>query len=246
MVPIDAALLWFGGLTGAGFVLALLGGRLRDVARQREQGGMQIMTVKRDNPESQRGAFDALRAEVAGLQVMIPGVPSLPTRPIDYEGWFADVGKRIQMRSEQRTLDEQIKIQSQYDQLYRQYLSLMKTAYEIAQTSHDFGQLGEKVSLDEKELKVRGKEINIRLKELDLRGAELDVKIKQAREKKLKSQEQPEEERFREKFKTAKDIDTIRRIEKEEVAKYPVDADLQARIHRIAHDLCERLTVRGR
>ncbi len=161
----------------------IIGGRLRSLARSRErQGGVEIMTARKDDTDSQAGAFDALRAELAGLRVMIPGVPSLPTRPVDYEGWFEDAFKRMQIRSEQRTLDEQNKILTRYDELYRQYLGLMKTTYDIVLKTHDFKRLGETVALDDDELKLKRRQIDIHLKELDLREAELDREIKLIRE----------------------------------------------------------------
>jgi len=244
-MPTDTALSYFAVLAGTGVILMIVGGRLRAVARarQREQGGIQIMTGEKDDAESQDRAFDALRTELAGLQVMIPGVPSLPARPVDYDGWFQDVFKRMQMRSEQRTLDEQISIVTRYDGLYRQYLGLMKTTYEIVLKTHDFKRLGHTVSLDDDELKLKRRQIDIRLKELDLRDAELDRDIRLMREGKSKTQDQnlPDEVRFRDAFQPARDIAAVKTIEKELLTQYSDDLDVQKRIKRIASILCERL-----
>jgi hypothetical protein len=229
----------------AGLVLIFLGTSLqsRVRTREREQGGVQIMTMHKDNTESQDKAFEALRAELAGLRVMVPGMPSLPARPVDYEGWFEDAFKRMQMRSEQRTLDEQNKILTRYDQLYRQYLGLMKTTYDIVLKTHDFKRLGETVALDDSELKLKRRQIDIRMKELELREVELDRDIKLARDDKPKTQDQnlTDEDRFRAAFKPAHDIAAVRAVEKELLAKYSDDTDVQQRIKRIASNLCERL-----
>jgi len=240
----DRTTLIFSLIAGAGLLLLVIGEWFRAIVRRRERSGrgeVKIMVKPTDDAERTEGkAFEGLRVQLAGLGTMIPGIPALPVRPIDYQGWFEDVRKRMEIRSEQRTLDEQIGLWRRYDELYRQYLGLMRTAYALAEKSHDFRRLGDKVSLDDAELKLKQRQVEISLKELDLRDAELDMKIRRVREGTTAPEKQADEH-LRAAFKPASDIAAIRRIEKEEAAKYPDDPDLQARIHRVADDLCARL-----
>lgn len=241
-------LIYLALIGGAGIVFMILGTQLRKIARAREheRGGVLVTSTKNDAQQSEQNAFDALRVKLTGLNTVIPGIPPLPARPIDYEGWFTDVRKRMEMRSVQRTLDEQINTWRRYDDLYRQYLSLMKTSYALAETSHDFKRLGDRMSVNDAELKLKRKEIDIHLKELDVRDAELDIKMKQLREGKSAGQASTDEERFLAEFRGAIDGDTVQRIEEELLAKYKDRPETQGRIRRIANDICGRLMEKGK
>ncbi len=63
------------------------------------------------------------------------GLPALPERPIDYEGWFQDVKKRIEMRSEKRTLIEHVEMAKRFNELHSQWLRLAHTNYELSRVN---------------------------------------------------------------------------------------------------------------
>ena len=216
-MPNDAAL-YLGLLGTAGIVLIAVGDGLKRAARKRDREQKHAQAPG-GNP------FDSLSVELKSLSVLVPGVPPLPARPFEYDGWFDDVWKRIEMRSEQRTIEEHTKTLHRYDDLYRQYLNIMKTTIEIGETTHDFKRLGEKVSWDDAELKLKRREIDIKLKELDVREAELDAQIKAINNpKQTKPPAKPENQHPAD--KKLEQISAAQREAERRKRKYPEEAAL--------------------
>ena len=61
-----------------------------------------------------------LQQGLSTFQHQFPDLPPIPAQPIEYEGWFQDVGKRIQVRSQRRTIVEHVRMLEQLNTLQKQ------------------------------------------------------------------------------------------------------------------------------
>lgn len=113
--------------------------------------------------EAERDAR-AFRAEVTRAADAIGGLPVVPDQLGDYEGWFKEAWKRVQLRSLSRTREEQLKLLDQLTQAYEK-----RVAFERAKGKFD------RVS---KEQKVEGRKLDVEGLKLDEEELALKRKIK--------------------------------------------------------------------
>ncbi len=80
-------------------------------------------------------ATEQIRQEIVRFQTENSYLPAVPVNlQADYDGWFEEALKRIQLRSVHRTREEQLKLARQADELGRIYHSIVETQQNVQET----------------------------------------------------------------------------------------------------------------
>src|ERR1019366_7227924 len=132
-------------------LLLVLGIVLWNAGAAKERRERKANNMPRQRLETE---YQALRGSLIEFRVEIGGLPALPERPIDYEGWFQDVKKRIEMRSEKRTLIEHVEMAKRFNELHSQWLQLAHTNYELSRVNARASVEDAKIKLELKEIEV--------------------------------------------------------------------------------------------
>jgi hypothetical protein len=128
-------------------------------------------------PESLEGFKENLEAQLSEFRTVVSGLPSLPKHPIEYEGWFRDVKKRLEIDSQTRTTAAHVNALTTFNRLQEEWLKLGKMNYELSR-------VGARAKIDD--LRIKAEE-----KELKLQMARTDAAIRELKTKKLDIVVQP-------------------------------------------------------
>jgi hypothetical protein len=117
-------------------------------------------------------ATEQIRADIVRFQAENSYLPAVPVNlGTDYEGWFEEALKRIQLRSVHRTREEQLKLARQADELGRIYHSIVQTQQNIEETvlagSKRHGELRDDIDLQPLEKKKRQRQLQYDIAELE-------------------------------------------------------------------------------
>jgi hypothetical protein len=120
-------------------------------------------------PESLEGFKDSVKQQLIEFQAVVPGLPSLPTHPIKFEGWFKDVKKRLEITSQTRTSEAHLNALRVFNQLHEEWLRLAKMTYEL-------NSVGARAKVDD--LKIKAEETELKLQIAKTRAQILEIKTK--------------------------------------------------------------------
>lgn len=107
-------------MIAAGIVLRKLAGRDENASRSVEVTKM-----------GDHNSNEAQRAQLLALKNDFPGLPAVPMQPLQYDGWFNEVRKRLTMRTLGLTVEQETKLQIQLNALQGARLSGVKTETEL-------------------------------------------------------------------------------------------------------------------
>lgn len=179
-------------------------------------------------PENREHQYEVLRGELVRLTKEVGSLPAVPNRRVEFEGWFKDVKKRIEMRSERWTLIEHVEIAKRFNDLHSQWLQLARTDYELSRVNA--------------RAEVEDAKIKLELKQIEVEMARLDSQLKDLRQERVaKPTPSTEEDRLRTAFQRANTIAALHRIQAEELARYADDPEMRDIITRITDD--ERVRI---
>lgn len=105
------------------------------------------------------------------LQNVFPDLPPLPVHPINYEGWFMDVKKRVEIRSQQRTAQERLKLMKQVNDLQAEWLK-------FAQITHELNRFSAKVAVDDQKIQKEKEELELEKRKIELEKEKIDRELK--------------------------------------------------------------------
>lgn len=131
--------------------------------------------------------------ELVKFQSSIPGLPKLPTHPIEYQGWFKEVKKGVAIRKEQQSIYEYAETLRRYNELHEEYLELMKKYVEAQETKNNMILAKEKEKLIPMQMDVEKTELLARKKR-----SEVDIAKSEAKIKELQNPQQPSQTSIRE------------------------------------------------
>ena len=120
------------------------------------------------------GQEEQLREALTTFRTQFPDLPPIPAQPIEYEGWFADVGKRAQIRSQTRTLAQHVAMLEGLNRLQKEWLELARTYLEFYRTRS-------RGAVEDKKIAAELMEEEARLKRAELEIAKLDAEIGRVR-----------------------------------------------------------------
>jgi len=118
-----------------------------------------------------------LRGEIVKFQSIVPGLPPLPARSLEYEGWFQEVKKRIARRGEQRSMEEQKEVVRRYNDLYKEYLDLAKTHLQAEELKNEVDVIRQRSELSSLKVDVERSELQAKKRMHDLEMAKYEAEI---------------------------------------------------------------------
>ena len=142
-----------------------------------------------------------LREGLARFRDQFPDLPPIPAQPIEYEGWFADVGKRAQIRSQTRTTAQHVAMLEGLNRLQKEWL-------ELARTHLEFQRIRSRGVVEDKTIEAELKEQELKIKRAELEIAKLDQEIAQVNAGQGREQESRPAESLKERF--TRGLDSIR------------------------------------
>jgi hypothetical protein len=122
------------------------------------------------------------------FRVQHPDLPTIPADPRQYEGWWQEVARRIEIKAISKTLIEQQRLAKQVTDLHEEHLRYLKTTREINQTIRG-------INKDALDAEAAGKPPIV--SEVDKIKAENDVIRARGEQMKLKSDLEQETIRFK-------------------------------------------------
>jgi len=200
---------------------------LWSVAARRQRRDRKVIVMSPESEALDRQYLE-LRVRLIEFSRQIGGLPALPDRPIDYEGWLQDVKKRIEMRSERRTLSEHVETVKRFNDLHAEWLRLAQLRYEL-------GRVGARGAVEDAK-------IQLELKQIAVENAKLDQQLRELTSPKPPPPAPPtDEQRIRQLFRRANTIAMLNRVADEEIARYDDDPGTQDIIRRIRDDERQRI-----
>jgi hypothetical protein len=123
----------------------------------------------RYSPESAKRFNENLERQMAEFQAVVSGLPPLPKHRIEFEGWFNDVKKRLEIASQTRTTMALAHALRTFNRLREEWLKLGKIEYEISR-------IGARAEVEDLEIKLKEKQLKLEMAKVDAELRELKTK----------------------------------------------------------------------